>query len=88
MNDHPLAGDLTSLSNDELDKKYNELSRRWQIARRMSMDQYVMHQLDIMLDSMETEKHRRMMLPEDEKTVIIDTDPIPIKNQPNKSGNK
>ena len=88
MNDHPLTGDLSQLSNDELDKKYNELSRRWQLARRMNMDPYVMHQLDLMLEGMEAEKYRRMELPEDDKTVILDTDPIPDKNQSNKPGKK
>lgn len=88
MNDHPLVGDLTQLSHDELDKKYNELSRRWQLARRINMDQYVMHQLDLILESMEAEKYRRMELPEDEKTVILDTDPIPEKNQATKPGKK
>lgn len=79
--EHPLAQDFTKLSEDELDKKYNDLSRRWQLAKRMGMDEYVLHQLDIMLTTMETEKYRRMMLPEDESTVILDTDPIEIPNQ-------
>jgi hypothetical protein len=76
MNEHPLSEDLSKLGNDELDKKYNELSRRWQLARRMGMDEYVMHQLDIMLSGMESEKQRRLMLPEDHKHVVLDTDPI------------
>jgi hypothetical protein len=76
MNEHPLSEDLSKLGNDELDKKYNELSRRWQLARRMGMDEYVMHQLDIMLSGMESEKQRRLMLPEDDNHVVIDTDPI------------
>jgi hypothetical protein len=76
MNEHPLSEDLSKLGNDELDKKYNELSRRWQLARRMGMDEYVMHQLDIMLSGMESEKQRRLMLPEDDNYVVIDTDPI------------
>jgi hypothetical protein len=76
MNEHPLSEDLSKLGNDELDKKYNELSRRWQLARRMGMDEYVMHQLDIMLSGMESEKQRRMMLPEDGNHIVLDTDPI------------
>lgn len=71
-----MSGDLRSLSDDELDKKYNELSRRWHIARRMNMDEYVLHQMDVMLTGMEAEKERRAMLPEDDRTVILDTDPI------------
>lgn len=77
MNEHPLSGDLTSLSDDELDKRYNELSRRWHIARRMNMDQNVLHQLDIMLLGMEDEKYRRSMPPEDNKSVVLETDPLP-----------
>lgn len=84
MNDHPLFQSLSNLSNDELDKKYNELSRRWQLAKRIGMDEYVLHQLDIMLSGMEEEKYRRMMLPEDDKTVILDTDPLSKKDETNK----
>lgn len=79
MNDHPLQDDLTQLSDDELSKRYNDLSRRWHLARRMGMDQYVLHQLDIMLNGMETEKYRRMEMPEDDKHVVLETDPIPSK---------
>ena len=83
MNEHPLSGDLRALSDDELDKKYNELSRRWHIARRMNMDQYVLHQLDIMLSGMEDEKQRRILPPEDDKHLVLETDPI-IKTEKNK----
>lgn len=81
MNDHPLSGDMHSWGDDELEKKYNELSKRWNIAKRMTMDQYVLHQLDIMLTAMENEKHRRMILPEDDRTVVLDTDPLPKKDE-------
>lgn len=81
MNEHPLASDFTSLSDDELDKKYNELSRRWQQAKRIGMDEYVLHQLDILLSTMETEKYRRMDYPEPDNPVVLETDPIPITPQ-------
>lgn len=81
MTDHPLQEDLSQLSSEELDKKYNELSRRWHIAKRMQMDEYVLHQLDVMLTGMEMEKERRMILPEDDKHVILDTDPLEKKDK-------
>lgn len=63
-----------------MDKRYNDLSRRWQLAKRMGMDSYVLHQLDIMLSSLEAEKERRMLMPEDGQTVILDTDPLPTED--------
>ena len=78
---HPLSQDFGKLSDDELDKKYNELSRRWQLARRMGMDEYVLHQLDILLNSMEDEKYRRMSFPESNDGVVLETDPIPKKEE-------
>jgi hypothetical protein len=77
MNDHPLGIDLISMADDELDKRYNELSRRWHLARRMGMDGYVLHQLDIMLSSIEEEKQRRALVSEDSNPVLLDTDPLP-----------
>lgn len=82
-NEHPLSEDLTKLSDDELSKKYNELSRRWQIARRMNMDSYIMHQLDIMLDGLESERQRRIMFPIDSNSVVIETDPISVNRDSN-----
>jgi hypothetical protein len=76
MNDHPLLTNLRDLGAEDLDKRYNELSRRWQQAKIVGMDQYVLHQLDIMLSAIEDEKDRRSLLPEDNKSVILDTDPI------------
>jgi hypothetical protein len=76
MNDHPLFSNLADTSTDDLDKRYNELSKRWQQARIIGMDQYVLHQLDVMLTVIEDEKYRRSLLPDDHKHVILDTDPI------------
>ena len=83
-NEHPLSQDLTKLSDDDLDKKYNEVSRRWQIAKRMGMDQYVIHQLDIILDGIEAEKYNRMQMTDDGKTVVLETDPIPSDKKDSK----
>jgi hypothetical protein len=82
-NEHPLSEDLTKLSDDDLSKKYNELSRRWQIARRMNMDSYVMHQLDIMLDGLESERQRRIMFTIDSNSVVVETDPISVNRDKN-----
>lgn len=84
MIEHPLVPKISDLSDDELDKKYNELSRRWQIAKRMGMDEDVLHQLDIMLNSLENEKYNRMQFPEDNKTIVIDTDPIETQTKDSK----
>lgn len=81
MTDHPLVEDYGKLSDDELDKKYNELSRRWILAKRMNMDENVLHQLDVILTVMEDEKYRRMVLPESDNGVILETDPLPKKEE-------
>lgn len=81
MNDHPLAENYGNLSDDELDKKYNELSRRWHLAKRMQMDEYVLHQLDIILNGMEDEKYRRMAASEPDNGVVLETDPLPKKEE-------
>lgn len=80
MNEHPLSEDITQLSDEELEKKYSNLNRRWQIAKRMSMDPYVLHQLDIMLNGIENEKMRRMMLPDTGTSVVLETDPLEKKS--------
>lgn len=81
MNDHPLSENYGNLSDDELDKKYNELSRRWHLAKRMQMDEYVLHQLDIILNGMEDEKYRRMAAAESVSGVVLETDPLPKKEE-------
>jgi len=82
MNVHPLSEDLTKLSSDELDKRYGELMRRYSIARRMQMNQDIMHQLDIMLDGIDSEKMRRLTEDSNDDPVVIDTDdPTKGKNR-------
>lgn len=72
---HPLSADLTQLTNEDLDKRYNELMNRYAIARRMSMDTGVLYQMEIMLDGIDSERVRRIeMLPSDSNPVVIDTD--------------
>ena len=62
------------LSYEDLDKRINELTKRWHTARRMNMNQDVMHQLNIMLDSLEAEKQRRAFAIDEKGGVVIDTD--------------
>ena len=74
MNEHPLSDNLMDLSYEDLDKRINELTKRWHTARRMNMNQDVMHQLNIMLDSLEAEKQRRAFAIDEKGGVVIDTD--------------
>ena len=77
INEHPLSEDITKLSVDELDKRYTELMKRYAIARRMNMNEGVMHQLNILLDAIDNEKMRRLYdQPGESIPVVIDTDPI------------
>lgn len=75
--EHPLSDDITKLSSDQLDKRYTELMKRYAIARRMNMNQSVLHQLDVMLDSLDYEKMRRLQdFSDNTNPVVIDTDPL------------
>jgi hypothetical protein len=77
INEHPLSEDITKLSADELDKRYTELMKRYAIARRMNMNENVIYQLNILLDSIDNEKMRRLYdQGDDSDPVVIDTDPI------------
>lgn len=76
MNEHPLANNPSDLSNDELEKRLQELTKRWYTARRMNMDPSIMHQLDLMMQVYEQEKQRRIMNPENTGTVIDTDGPI------------
>ena len=73
--DHPFSQPLDELTQDELDKKFNDIMSRFNAARRMQMDPNILHQLDLLLVSIEMEKERRATLDDGENGVIIDTDP-------------
>jgi hypothetical protein len=81
MNEHPLVDNLMELSYEDLDKRINELTKRWHTARRMNMDPQVMHQLDVMLDGLEAEKQRRAFQQDTKGGVVIDTDGTDAKTQ-------
>jgi len=75
MNNHPLSDDLTKLGSDDLDKRYVELVKRFNIARRMNMSQDVIYQIDLMLEGIEFEKMRRLStLDQNDNPVVLDTD--------------
>ena len=81
LGDHPFSEPLGDLTIEELDKKFSDLMRRFNIARRMNMDQYVLHQLDLLLSTIEAEKERRRSVDEKPGGVILDTD-LYGQNQP------
>lgn len=74
--DHPFNTPLADLTSEELDKRYSDLLRRWQMARRMQMDQHVLHQINLLLNSIELEKQRRGGVDDQPNGVVLDTDPI------------
>lgn len=76
--EHPLVASNTDLTTDELDQKYQTLLSRFNTARRMNMDQSVLHQLDLLLSSIEAERERRRAVDDKADGVILDTDPIDI----------
>jgi hypothetical protein len=84
QNDHPFSIPLAEFTSDELDKRYSDLMNRWNIARRMNMSQDILHQLDLLLGSIEIEKERRASVDEKSDGVILDTDPIQIIGSPHK----
>jgi len=76
--DHPFSTPLEEYTQDELDKRFNDLMSRFNIARRMQMDPNVLHQIDLLLISIENERERRTRLDDKPNGVILDTDPIEI----------
>jgi hypothetical protein len=58
---HPLAGDLTALSDEELLKKLNELYDKLKRAYYMN-DPNISYQLRLLLDSYRNEQNRRVQL--------------------------
>lgn len=73
---HPFIQELDDLTSDELDKKYADLISRFRSAKILNMPQEVLYQLDLMLNSIEAEKDRRLAIDDRPNGVVIDTDPI------------
>lgn len=82
--DHPFSEPLNELTSEELDKRHSDLMRRFNIARRMNMDQGVLHQLDLLLLSVEAEKDRRRSIDDRASGVVLDTDAPEQKTDANK----
>ena len=74
---HPLAPDLSGLSDDELQKKYNELNNRINAAYRMGNNDLVMQvQLLIQDYQMEIGTRQRKMMEDLQKRAGKDFDDI------------
>jgi hypothetical protein len=82
--DHPFSIPLGELTSEELDQRYSTLMNRWHIARRMNMDQGVMHQLDLLLSSIDMEKEKRAAVDDRINGVVLDTDPIQMNGSKEK----
>ena len=74
---HPLAPDLTTLSDDELQKKYNELNNRINAAYRMGNADLV-SQVEMLLNDyrMEMGERQQKMMAELQKRTGKDFDDI------------
>jgi len=74
---HPLAPDLSELSDDELHKKYNELNNRINTAYRMGNGDLVMQVQLLMQDyQMEIGARQRKMMEDLQKRAGKDFDDI------------
>ena len=74
---HPLAPDLSDLSDDELQKKYNELNNRINTAYRMGNGDLVMQVQLLMQDyQMEIGARQRKMMEDLQKRAGKDFDDI------------
>ena len=74
---HPLAPDLSGLSDDELQKKYNELNNRINAAYRMGNNDLVMQVQLLMQDyQMEIGARQRKMMEDLQKRAGKDFDDI------------
>ena len=74
MSLHPGQESYADLSDEELSSRYNQLIRRYDIACRMNMDRNVLHQMELLLNSIDDEKLNRIAAPTDDIVVVIDTD--------------
>lgn len=78
QSEHPFSSSLSDLTSDELERRYSELMSRWGLARRMNMGQQVLHQLDMLIVSVESERDRRRTIDDRPSGTVLDTDPIQI----------
>jgi len=74
---HPLAPDLSNLSDEDLEKQMQKLTSRFYTARGMNVPENVMYQLDLMLLTYEAERDRRKDVPPEQGGLVLETDPLP-----------
>ena len=69
--------DLSELKDSELLDQYSKLLRRHQIATSAGMDQFVISQIETLMEYVQLEQHQRIYkldALEDDPVIIIDTD--------------
>ena len=74
--------DLSELKDSELLDQYSKLLRRHQIATGAGMDQFVISQIETLMEHVQMEQHQRIYkldALEDDPVIIIDTDRSPSK---------
>lgn len=78
---HPLAPDIQDLSDDELEKQTAQLTSRFWSARRLGINETVLHQLDLLLQHYELERERRQNGQQETSGIVLETDPLPQENK-------
>ena len=74
--------DIKELSTEELDRRYQELSKRMQKLRAWGQSEHEMYyQLQMMMDGLDLEKQERMMVGieeanKKESSIVVNTDPL------------
>ena len=76
---HPLTNDLTKLTEDELNKKFSELSKRFNQAYRFGPAS-VIPQLQMLMQDYQSEMQRRGALAMEEMRKKMDKDGKAFKN--------
>jgi hypothetical protein len=76
---HPMLMDLKNISYEELDRRYNEVSKRMQKLRAWGQSSSEMWgQFQMILDAVQLEKEERLIGQDtqSEQTVLVTTDPL------------
>ena len=80
IGEHPFSIPLNEMSIEELDTRYAMLINRWNIVRRMQMNEDILYQLDLFLSAINYEKERRYAVDDHPRGIILETDPLIIEN--------
>jgi len=80
MPDSNLTNSLTKMTSEELDKKYSDLTHRFDVCRRLNLGQNVQNQILDLIGLVTSEKDKRLqeLMKQEEKQVVVDTDPIEV----------